>query len=143
MLRLYLRRPLLAAIKPQPTCIKHYSQKSPFYDLEFDPLPRKNEKTDTKRARLMWQSRKRGILETDLLLSRFAKKYLPSMSREQLDEYDNLLDEQDWDIFYWATKNEDVKPCPEKWKKSEIMTLLQKESENKEREVMRMPDISK
>jgi succinate dehydrogenase flavin-adding protein (antitoxin of CptAB toxin-antitoxin module) len=42
---------------------------------------------DTLRARLTYRSRKRGILETDLLLSTFAKVHLPSMSEAELLEY--------------------------------------------------------
>lgn len=62
------------------------------------------EDPSTKRARLLYQSRKRGILETDLLLSTFADENLGKMSMEQLDVYDRFLDENDWDIYYWATQ---------------------------------------
>lgn len=51
------------------------------------------------------QSRKRGILESDLLLSTFADVYLSKMTPEQLQEYDSFLDENDWDIYYWATQD--------------------------------------
>lgn len=50
------------------------------------------------------QSRKRGILESDLLLSTFADANLPRMSSKQLQQYDVFLDENDWDIYYWATQ---------------------------------------
>ena len=80
-------------------------------------------------------------MESDLLLSRFAKKHLHSFSKEQLTEYDQLLDEPDWDIYYWATKNYDVTPLPEKWKNSEILALLQKDTENNDGEILRMPDL--
>ena len=50
------------------------------------------------------QSRKRGILETDLLLSTFADTFLADMTMEQLRQYDIFLDENDWDIYYWATQ---------------------------------------
>lgn len=50
------------------------------------------------------QSRKRGILESDLLLSTFADSYLGEMTPKQLEEYDHFLDENDWDIYYWATQ---------------------------------------
>ena len=96
---------------------------------------------EIKRARLTYQSRKRGILESDLLLSRFAKKYLNKMTQEELDEYDKLLDEADWDIYYWATKNFEVTPLPDKWKDSKILKLLQEEAENKERVILRMPEL--
>lgn len=50
------------------------------------------------------QSRKRGTLESDLLLSTFADAHLGSMSPAQLQQYDRFLDENDWDIYYWATQ---------------------------------------
>lgn len=50
------------------------------------------------------QSRKRGTLESDLLLSTFADANLPSMTTNQLQQYDLFLDENDWDIYYWATQ---------------------------------------
>ncbi|GAP84577.1 putative TPR repeat protein [Rosellinia necatrix] len=72
----------------------------------IEPLRRVGEDEKTMRARLVYQSRKRGILETDLLLSTFADEYLPTMTREQMVEYDLFLDENDWDIYYWATQEE-------------------------------------
>ena len=50
------------------------------------------------------QSRKRGTLESDLLLSTFADANLGRMTHEQLEQYDRFLDENDWDIYYWATQ---------------------------------------
>lgn len=52
------------------------------------------------------QSRKRGILETDLVLSTFADAQLHGMDRAQLEQYDLFLDENDWDIYYWTTQHE-------------------------------------
>ena len=42
------------------------------------------------RARLVYQSRKRGTLESDLLLSTFARDFLGDMSEEELYEYDKV-----------------------------------------------------
>lgn len=50
------------------------------------------------------QSRKRGTLESDLLLSTFADAHLAIMTPKQLQQYDLFLDENDWDIYYWATQ---------------------------------------
>ena len=50
------------------------------------------------------QSRKRGTLESDLLLSTFADANLGTMTPKQLQQYDLFLDENDWDIYYWATQ---------------------------------------
>lgn len=107
----------------------------------IDPIKRTGESIDVKRARLTYQARKRGILESDLLLSRFAKQHLHEFSMEQLDEFDLLLDEADWDIYYWATGNYDVTPLPEKWKNLEILRMLQEESQNNKGEILRMPDL--
>ena len=52
------------------------------------------------------QSRKRGTLESDLLMSTFASENLAKMSKSQLEQYDLFLDENDWDIYYWATQSE-------------------------------------
>ncbi|KAI0881693.1 DUF339-domain-containing protein [Annulohypoxylon maeteangense] len=73
-------------------------------DFRIEPIKRVSEDDSTMRARLVYQSRKRGILETDLLLSTFADAHLPTMTREQMTQYDLFLDENDWDIYYWATQ---------------------------------------
>lgn len=72
---------------------------------------RANEDIDKKRARLLYQSRKRGMLENGVILSSFADKYLNKLDPNELDQYDRLINlpTNDWDIFYWATK---TKPTP-------------------------------
>lgn len=72
--------------------------------FRIEPLRRRGEDPATMRARLLYQSRKRGILETDLLLSTFADANLPTMTPSQLHQYDRFLDENDWDIYYWTTQ---------------------------------------
>ncbi|KAF2091883.1 DUF339-domain-containing protein [Saccharata proteae CBS 121410] len=72
--------------------------------FRVEPIRRTGEDVNTTRARLLYQSRKRGTLESDLLLSTFADANLANMSAEQLQAYDRFLDENDWDIYYWATQ---------------------------------------
>lgn len=55
-----------------------------------EPLPRPGELVETMRARLVYQSRKRGTLESDLLLSTFAKEQLPLMGEAELKEFDKV-----------------------------------------------------
>jgi hypothetical protein len=55
------------------------------------PIDRSHETPDITRARLLYQSRKRGILETDLLLSTFAHKHLATMSETEMREYDKVI----------------------------------------------------
>ncbi|KAM0483843.1 hypothetical protein ACHAPE_003677 [Trichoderma viride] len=74
--------------------------------FRVEPLRRVGEDDATKRARLLYQSRKRGTLESDLLLSTFASHNLPTMTTEELTQYDLFLDENDWDIYYWTTQKE-------------------------------------
>ena len=42
------------------------------------------------RARLLYQSKKRGILENDILLGEFAESHLPKMNAAELAEYDKV-----------------------------------------------------
>jgi succinate dehydrogenase assembly factor 2 len=54
------------------------------------PLDRTGEKTETMRARLVYQARKRGMLEGDLLLATFARDNLASMSHDELKDFDKV-----------------------------------------------------
>lgn len=89
--------------------------------------------------RLIYQSRKRGMLENDLLLSTFASKYLKTMSAEQVQQYDTLINKpsNDWDIYYWATNK---KPTPPEYE-TEVMSLLKIHVQNEHKESRRMPDL--
>ncbi|XP_042304132.1 succinate dehydrogenase assembly factor 2, mitochondrial isoform X2 [Sceloporus undulatus] len=102
--------------------------------------PRPQEPPARKRARLLYESRKRGMLENCLLLSFFAKENLNQMSEKQLDLYDRLINEpsNDWDIYYWATE---AKPAPEVFE-NEVMEMLREFTKNKNREKrLRQPDL--
>jgi hypothetical protein len=37
-------------------------------------------------------------------MSTFADAHLKNMTEAQLEQYDRFLDENDWDIYYWATQ---------------------------------------
>ncbi|KAM6981139.1 succinate dehydrogenase assembly factor 2, mitochondrial [Aplochiton taeniatus] len=105
-------------------------------DLIGIPLPPWEEKLgesiQVKRQRLLYQSRKRGMLENCILLSLFAKQYLNTMSESQLKQYDRLINEpsNDWDIYYWATE---AYPTPEAYE-GEIMDMLKEFTKNREQE---------
>ena len=58
----------------------------------FSPIQRMTEENEfTKRRRLQWQSRKRGITECDLLLGTFAEKYLGDFTMADLIAYDRII----------------------------------------------------
>ena len=66
------------------------------------------ENLDARRKRLLYQSRHRGMQEMDLLLGRFAERFLDGMTDVQLDEFDAVLMENDLDLLNWITGKEPV-----------------------------------
>ncbi len=53
--------------------------------------------------RMQMRSMRRGIKEMDIILSAYAKNNLAQMDSEQLDLYDQMLDENDQDLYQWVT----------------------------------------
>lgn len=101
-----------------------------------------NETRDQRIRRLIYQTRKRGILETDLLMSTFAAQELWNMPEAEVEEFDRLLDEPDWDIYYWLVQR---KPVPDRWKESfetagRLGHRLRHHTKNEKKEVRWMPD---
>lgn len=99
-----------------------------------------DEPLDEKRRRLIWQSRKRGISENDLLLTTWFEKNHEKMNWEQMDEYDQLVNAHvnEWDVFYWISR---TRPTPEQFD-NETMWALQEHCENKQKEKrLRQPDL--
>lgn len=113
-------------------------------DPDHLPIPeypmKLNEPIEQRKQRLLYQSRKRGMLENDLLLSTFASKHLKNMSEAQIKLYDKLINgvTNDWDIYYWATN---TKPTPPEYD-NEIMDKLKVhvKNENKEKR-LRQPNL--
>ncbi|KAG0222913.1 succinate dehydrogenase assembly factor 2 [Actinomortierella wolfii] len=129
-----------------PRIIDHDDARDPV-DPEFfhtpypnlPPIPRDpNESLETMRARLTYQARKRGILEMDLLLSTFAKENLHQMPIEECRRFDKLMDEPDWDIYYWITGKKEV---PERWKDDVVFAKLVRHAQNEGRVVRQMPSL--
>ena len=53
--------------------------------------------------RLAMRSMRRGIKEMDILLSGYAEQALAAMSEAELRLYDDLLQENDQDLYQWVT----------------------------------------
>ncbi|KAJ3515743.1 hypothetical protein NLJ89_g1565 [Agrocybe chaxingu] len=124
---------------PLPHTPEHMaSTVTPSSNNPIAPLPRNNESIDTLRARLVYQSRKRGTLESDLLLSTFARDHLSSMPEAELKEYDKLLDEADWDIYYWATGE---RTPSQRWADSPLLEKLRIHARNEGKVVRKMPPL--
>jgi antitoxin CptB len=75
---------------------------------------------DRRRERLRFRSWHRGTREIDFLLGRFADAHLPGFTETQLDNYDNLLQQSDPDLYNWMTG---VEPIPAEHD-HEVMRLL-------------------
>ena len=61
------------------------------------------EELEIKRKRLKMRSMRRGIKEIDLILKNFADLNLNLMSGLELENFENLLLENDQDLYQWST----------------------------------------
>lgn len=66
--------------------------------------------TETLRARLYYQSKKRGILENDILLGGFADSQLKTLSEQELREYDKIINahHNEWDLYYFCSGKKEL-----------------------------------
>lgn len=76
---------------------------------------------DLEVKKLRYHSWHRGCKETDVLLGKFADKYLALFTDEEIVAYKVFLEEDDWDIFNWLTRKA---PLPEKHHNSMTDKLL-------------------
>ena len=58
---------------------------------------------EIKRKKLKMRSMRRGIKEMDLILKNFAELRLNLMSEPELENFENLLCENDQDLYQWST----------------------------------------
>ena len=64
-----------------------------------------------RRKRLKFRSWHRGTRESDLLLGSFADAYIDNFTAEQLDRFEEILKEEDPDIYDWMNGRT---PLPER-----------------------------
>lgn len=65
------------------------------------------EKIENMRKRLIFRSEHRGTKEMDLLMGSFARKYVPGFTDDELAQYDELLKNNDPDLYNWITGKEE------------------------------------
>jgi antitoxin CptB len=58
---------------------------------------------DTRRRRLLFRSWHRGIREMDLIMGRFADAWLERLSGDELDQYEQLIQVPDPDLYAWVS----------------------------------------
>ncbi|XP_028157020.1 succinate dehydrogenase assembly factor 2-B, mitochondrial-like [Ostrinia nubilalis] len=134
---------VLQKVQSAPNAVRMSSASNTTMDTTYMEIPvydiNKPQTLQKRKARLHYQSRKRGMLENDLLLSTFAKKFLDGFNEEQTMMYDRLINSpsNDWDIFHWIVEK---KPTPSEFD-NEIMDLLKKHAKNENRESLRQPNL--
>lgn len=62
-----------------------------------------SETPETRVKRLRMRSWRRGMKEMDLILGPFSDTELKALSSETLDRYEELLDENDQDLYKWVS----------------------------------------
>jgi antitoxin CptB len=58
---------------------------------------------DIQCKRLLFRARHMGTNENDIFFGSFAEENLSSLSKEQLDRFEALMDVGDPDLFLWVT----------------------------------------
>jgi antitoxin CptB len=68
------------------------------------------EPIELRRKRLLWRSSHRGIREMDLLMGGFAQCRLPTMTENELNAFEALIELPDQDLLAWITGEAAVPP---------------------------------
>lgn len=77
-----------------------------------------DETRETRIKRMRMRSWRRGIKEMDLILGGFSDRGLTALSDAELQIYDEILEENDHDLYFWCSGQG---PAPERFS-----VLLQK-----------------
>ena len=79
--------------------------------------------TEKLRKRLRYQSWHRGCKETDVLLGNFCDQNLQTFDKQQLNEFESILNEDDADLYRWLTGQ--TSPPPHMQKNPVMRKLLE------------------
>ncbi len=63
---------------------------------------RSSEGLSERRRKLLFRSWHRGIREADLIMGRFADSCIATLTDDDLDQYEVLLDVPDRDLYAWV-----------------------------------------
>jgi antitoxin CptB len=72
---------------------------------------RSSEGLDPRRRRILFRAWHRGMREMDLIMGRFADAVIHELSDAELDEFENLMQAPDPEVYRWVAG--DVAPTPE------------------------------
>ena len=92
---------------------------------EHEKLP---ESFETRKRRLIWRSKQRGLLECDILLGTWAVENVPSMQDvKEVDQYEHLLNLETIDLFNVVSKqNLDYNSLPPQVRDGPILDRVRK-----------------
>lgn len=71
--------------------------------------------------KLLYKSCYRGSKETDLIIGRFAKENITKMNDKELQDFEDILELPDGDIYDWYTAK---KPIPNDLKSDMLLKLM-------------------
>ncbi|KAL7468238.1 hypothetical protein ACHAXS_008464 [Conticribra weissflogii] len=88
----------------------------PDINNNMDGTSKEERELDIRKKRLVYRSKQRGWLEVDLLLGTWASENVPSLSLDELDEFEKFVNLETIDIYNVLTLRSDV---PEDMKAAE------------------------
>ena len=65
---------------------------------------------DARRRKILFRAWHRGTREMDLLMGRFADARLAGMSDAELDEFEQLIEVPDYELFRWIMGDSEPHP---------------------------------
>lgn len=68
-----------------------------------------NDEREARRRKLSFRAWRRGFKEADIILGHFSDEALPSMSDDEMDIFEVLLEVPDQDLYGWIIERE---PAP-------------------------------
>ena len=60
------------------------------------------------RKRLLYKANYRGTKEADILFGGFAREYLHTLSKEELNSFEKILDESDDLLCKWTVTSQEI-----------------------------------
>merc|ERR1712086_360169 len=94
-------RPGMTLRSPMMAQQYRFNQQAAMESHKFDDL-------DAHRRRLIYRSKQRGWLELGIMLGEWSSANLARMTPTELEEYENILDLENPDLFKWLTLQEPV-----------------------------------
>jgi antitoxin CptB len=71
---------------------------------------RSSEGLDARRRRLLYRAWHRGTREMDLIMGRFADAMIGTLTDAEIDEFEQLSDQPEPDLYAWVTGDRPVPP---------------------------------